>query len=138
LGGTGAAGFLNGAGNVAKFNYPRGVVSNIAGDKIYVVDYNNHAIRMITESSAKVEELGLREEIALYPNPAKDIVSIDLRDAKDKIFQVFDLQGREVTKNVAVLQSKNDHTLQLNIEKLARGVYIIRFNNSDRGRIVKE
>ena len=47
LAGTGTAGDVNGAGNVAEFNYPTGVAVSSSGT-IYVADYYNNQIREIT------------------------------------------------------------------------------------------
>ncbi len=47
LAGTGTAGFMDGAGNVAQFNKPHGVAIDGSGN-LYVADYNNHRIRKIT------------------------------------------------------------------------------------------
>jgi DNA-binding beta-propeller fold protein YncE len=48
LAGTGAAGFADGAGGEAQFDYPSGIAVNAAGTVIYVGDDENHRIRKIT------------------------------------------------------------------------------------------
>ncbi len=47
--GTGTAGFMDGAGNVAQFNYPRGVAIDSSGN-VYVADTGNNRIRKITSA----------------------------------------------------------------------------------------
>lgn len=49
LAGSGAAGFVDGAGVSAQFNSPRGVAVDTAGN-VYVADTNNYRIRKITSS----------------------------------------------------------------------------------------
>ncbi len=44
----GGGSFKNGAGNVARFNEPRGLAVNVAGDVVYVADRYNHRIRKLT------------------------------------------------------------------------------------------
>ena len=44
--GTGSIGYVNGAGNVARFNYPRGLVVRPDGS-LLVADTNNHRIRKV-------------------------------------------------------------------------------------------
>lgn len=47
LAGSGVAGFLNGTGTAARFNYPSAIGIDDSGN-VYVGDGNNHAIRKIT------------------------------------------------------------------------------------------
>ena len=47
LAGTGTAGFADGAALTAKFSSPHGVAVNGSGN-VYVADFGNHRIRMIS------------------------------------------------------------------------------------------
>ncbi len=57
LAGTGSAGFADGAGNVAQFNEPVGIVA--ANGMIYVADSKNHRIRAITAAGVVSTFAGL-------------------------------------------------------------------------------
>jgi sugar lactone lactonase YvrE len=50
IAGDGVAGLVNGAGSQARFNNPAGVAVDASGN-IYVADYGNHVIRMISTSN---------------------------------------------------------------------------------------
>lgn len=138
--GTGSTGFMDGVGNVAMFNYTRGVTANATGDTIYVVDYYNHSIRLITGGSNGVGKLHLTEEkIVAYPNPASDCITVLLKDTPVEAFKVFDLDGREVTKNIFTESiKKENHQLHitLNLAKLANGLYVIRFDDLDFSEVI--
>jgi len=48
LAGSGEKGFLDGPGNVARFDYPQGMALDSRNGYLYVADYHNHRIRMVT------------------------------------------------------------------------------------------
>lgn len=78
----------------------------------------------LIKSNAKIE-LGLTnsQELIIYPNPAKDILSINLFEIPKNSADVsiFDLQGRKV-KYINNVNTKN---LDINIADLNKGVYIV-------------
>lgn len=55
LAGSGKPGQADGIGAASSFNYPRSIVSD--GGNLYVVDYDNHAIRKIEITTGKVSTL---------------------------------------------------------------------------------
>jgi sugar lactone lactonase YvrE len=73
-GSPGSAGFRDGSGGTARFNWPIGPAVDASGN-VYVADYNNHAIRMITSGGAVTTVVGappgapLSFSVALGPLP---------------------------------------------------------------------
>ncbi|MBU0598501.1 hypothetical protein KKF61_05965 [Patescibacteria group bacterium] len=69
IAGSGAAGYLNGAGAAAKFNRPFGLTIDLTDSNLYVADTNNHVIRRIDLASNTVSTVvgngtaGYREAI---------------------------------------------------------------------------
>ncbi len=72
LAGTGAIGFMDGAGNIARFNQPTGVAVDNAGN-IYVADYSNYRIRKIT-SMGVVSTLAGTGIVGTSPCPGTSVI----------------------------------------------------------------
>jgi hypothetical protein len=71
-----------------------------------------------------------------YPNPASESVTIvhNSMNGNNEI-EVTDILGQKIDGYVVL---KNNHeTLELNIAKLANGVYFVRFTNGQKAKIVK-
>jgi hypothetical protein len=76
--------------------------------------------------------------IAVYPNPAKDILNISISDFKNSQwnFEIYNAYGMQIMS--APLSKTNN---EINIEKFASGVYIYRIINeqgSTEGKFIKE
>lgn len=57
LAGNGATSFSNGVGTAATFNYPQGLVSDSTATRLYVSDFSNNRIRIITLATSNVATL---------------------------------------------------------------------------------
>jgi carboxypeptidase T len=69
--------------------------------------------------------------ISLYPNPAKDILQVELKlAAKDKtLLQFVDLAGKKVLENIIVTDD-NIKNFPINISTLTPNIYILKIINS--------
>ena len=54
LAGNGATAFSNGIGTAATFNYPQGLVTDSTATRLYVSDFSNNRIRIITLATSNV------------------------------------------------------------------------------------
>jgi hypothetical protein len=71
-----------------------------------------------------VEDNFSNEEISIYPNPAKDVLNIDLSGLEANSFQgleVYDIHG----KKMKLVYQPTDNTLVLAIGYLPAGNYIV-------------
>jgi 3',5'-cyclic AMP phosphodiesterase CpdA len=68
------------------------------------------------------------ENLKIFPNPATSRATVELPIDKlgaGKIqFSVFDMEGREVSSSLSILQTK-ENTLELQLKELPRGTYLI-------------
>ena len=63
----------------------------------------------------------------LYPNPAKDLVSIELlRQYSDLILKVYDTSGK------VVVQTEVQDSYTLDVSAFPRGVYLAEISNSEK------
>jgi len=99
--------------------WPSGIIDT-------VLNPEPNQMLILTEGST----LGVAENqnslFSLYPNPAKNVINIKLRDTNSQIIEanIFDLNGR------SSLQTKiTDNTI--NVQNLAAGTYIVVLKNTD-------
>lgn len=77
----------------------------------------------------------ISDKIKLYPNPAVNLISLDLpieiNVSEVNSIQMMDLNGKELAKfNQSDIQTSGN-TISLNVKDLKAGVYILRINTSN-------
>jgi hypothetical protein len=75
------------------------------------------------------------ENIKIYPNPATNKLTLDLKQIKDlhnTVISIYDIQGQLILQ-----QAINEKQTELNISNFAKGLYIVKLNN-DRLRLVSK
>jgi hypothetical protein len=72
-----------------------------------------------------------RNSFKLSPNPATNMVSIESKNLIETI-EIFDLIG----KSIKTINSINSNHIDLNIEDLNSGVYIVNVNNSTSLKLI--
>jgi sugar lactone lactonase YvrE len=116
-------GYSDGEANKARFSYTRGVVTTSNGDSLYVVDFNNHAIRLISEKKTSTNVSPVTPEtFSFYPNPTRDGIflnglNLDLNEIK--ISTVF---GKIVAPPII---EENGY---IRLNSLSKGIYILTIN----------
>src|SRR5690606_31535185 len=79
------------------------------------------------DPNLSVDELAI-DEVKLYPNPTASILNIEfsITDIEKVKFDIFDLNGRLI-KTVSK-ENSNKINLQINVEDLQTGTYILVIN----------
>jgi Secretion system C-terminal sorting domain/PKD-like domain len=76
-------------------------------------------------------------DLKIYPNPAKDIVNISIRDVSKKYeVSIFDALGKEVLKS-ASSNYKNESLVQLPLKGIARGLYFVKIKTPEKEYVSK-
>lgn len=111
---------------------------------IYAATYGKGLFAFLGDTIAPNETvIGIRDNIALiekesslkvYPNPASSITNLDynLPKASKVTLQVYDMNGRLLSSLDKGNQSSGQHSIQMNVQNMKSGVYMIRIitNNS--------
>jgi sugar lactone lactonase YvrE len=129
--GNGTAAFIDSVDTLASFNYPRGIVS--VDSAVYVVDYNNHSIRVIyPDNTSGILELESSLNAFVYPNPAENVVSISTKELLTGI-SVYDIHG----KSFGEFPCEGKNYVQIDISRFPCGIYIARLHAINRRSISK-
>jgi len=104
-------------------------VVNDAGNNIYL---DNFKVEGNCEIPTSIKKQNNIEDFTLYPNPAMDLLNIDLGKAENGFVEIIDLMGRIINKE----SISNTNFKQLNVSGLSKGIYFIRLQLS-QGTSVK-
>ncbi|WP_299223377.1 DUF4832 domain-containing protein [uncultured Aquimarina sp.] len=88
-----------------------------------VTGYND-LLQTINLTTLDVEDFSLNEYLFMYPNPALDLITIQLKNSDKEKVQIYNTIG-QVVKEVLI---SNNH--KLDISKLPKGVYFICLYNN--------
>ena len=128
--------YIDGAGNAtSQIDYKWSDASPLNGVSYYRLkqtdfdgQFSYSDIRAITVSS--------QDNLTVYPNPAKDKLTVKFANADTETLNVFDLSGRNM-KNLIGFLAQNDTTCLLDISQLPAGVYFVS-NNDETVKLVKQ
>jgi hypothetical protein len=82
----------------------------------------------------KDNDANIRLSVKAYPNPATDYVNITIKTEtpKNMSLRLYDIFGVQVVTPVEIIGSTTENTIQINISKLRRGVYIYTLSADNR------
>ncbi|MNK39517.1 hypothetical protein D3C87_581280 [compost metagenome] len=116
-------------------------INNYVGYDTNPVAGNNYYRLEQVDKDGKIVNLGERivklsfgsDILTTYPNPTKDILFLELHETKAANFvQLMDLQGK-----VLQTHTTNAKTLRIDIQKLPKGVYLVKYTNGEEVQIKK-
>jgi subtilisin family serine protease len=71
------------------------------------------------------------EEFAIYPNPSNDLVNIE-NPIKIEVIEIYSIEGKLVYR-----ESFNQKSIQISIENLEEGIYLVHINKESIHRLIK-
>jgi hypothetical protein len=138
IAGVGTAGYTGdgGPGTAAELKYPTKVAVSNAG-LVYVADYNNDVIRLLTPMVG-IEENEEKGILSIYPNPSEGIFSVvvpaTLNLTGNQKVSITNLIGEVVW--IKEINIDNGSTFLIDITGQPSGVYMVHIGNSIQ-RMVK-
>lgn len=124
-------GNVDGTVTEAKFNRPNGIAASVTGDTLFVSQYSNGAIRIITDLTLGLGDKIENVDFEVYPNPSSGEVYINLNEPSQiSDIRIFDVQGRLVEQPNSAF-SGNPSSLNLN---LPRGIYFLEITTENGGK----
>lgn len=110
------------------------LLTNGEGDGLYICDeLYDHALNMTVDSSIShncsptigVNELDFqKEEIVIYPNPAKEYISVETDLTEDTQYNIYTISGKLVLSGIVNSQNKS-----INLPNLSTGLYLFQLEN---------
>lgn len=81
-----------------------------------------------------IEEFTGIKNISAYPNPASDLVTIEIEAEKQMnlSFSLVSVLGVEIKKEGANQLLKGKNTLKLHVKDLPEGIYLLKFSNGEK------
>jgi len=134
----------NSNGLLAKFYHPVSSVLSINSDKLYISDQENYRVRVMSTDiiSTSVKENNFNPDFSVYPDPAKDYLTIRFKSAANGYYNysVINAQGKLAIPEKKILVSSTDQLIKIDLRDFPDGVYLIRLlseKNSYAARIIK-
>lgn len=103
--------------------------SNDSDEALYSFAIRGEGAMDVGLSSLAADETGIK----LYPNPAKDNVSlvVNLRESNEVVVNLFDIQGKLVLALPAKHYQSGEQTISINTAVLANGEYLVKLNSGN-------
>ncbi len=123
-----------------KNEYSYHIASNISGLNSGNIDceYNHFYVQGIwlfelADSTLSVQERNFKSDFQLYPNPADDVLVIELPLSATGVLHIFDVQG-----NLRFSQTITENKTYLQTNYFQNGIYLIRYTDESGKSVSKK
>jgi hypothetical protein len=106
-------------------------MKNVYCKNNYKANLKKSAIVYEEQNDFKYKNLIYLQSLSLHPNPASSIAKLMLTNYHNSNanIKIFDLMGREMLEVIEKDITSREHSVDLDIERLAPGTYIVKVNN---------
>ena len=87
----------------------------------------------IVDNNVSIDIKNKVSNIHIFPNPAKEIVTIDFENQQSGIIQIYSLSGQLMVEQIF----KNSNKENINIKTFNRGVYLVKVQDSKTSELKK-
>ncbi|MHB9055246.1 MAG: T9SS type A sorting domain-containing protein [Paludibacteraceae bacterium] len=94
--------------------------------------FYSNPVYVSTSVLAAVPQLSGRE-VSIFPNPAKDLLIVQLNKNEDGMVSLYDISGKQIVN----LPLNNEKTKQISLAGLSKGTYIVKVNDFSQKVIVE-
>ena len=129
LAGTYKGGFSGDGGipTSAELFEPTRISFDNAGN-LYIPEFGNSDVRKVASIPTKHDEISQQIFISIYPNPAKNLLNIDINSIKGKVeLTIYNVLGERVINETSTDKS----IININTEPLPSGLYFIHLQTED-------
>lgn len=109
-----------------------------------IIDFSNHTFLLniaFPDTSVQIYTcivtsniINLQAKSSLYPNPANDMLNVNLKNIKNANIKVYNMQGEIIIEQQ---QNTNNGINQINIQSLSSGLYFIHINGANYSQTLK-
>jgi hypothetical protein len=91
-------------------------------------------VTVVNALPPKDNDANTRLSVKAYPNPATDFVNFTIKTGtpKNMSLRLYDIFGALVATPIAIIGNTTENTIQLNVSKLRRGIYIYTLSTDNK------
>jgi hypothetical protein len=103
--------------------YAGGYISKMVAGNVFDFSF----VKLIYNPSLTVDEVN-QIQFTMYPNPASDVIKIELLDTETYAFQIYNVAGKLISQRKLISNS-----FELNVSSIPKGIYFISITSLSTG-----